>query len=206
MRKVYAVRSLVSFARNHHHIEGRNTDSDVFSTSKVALRMRYAHLRYYYTQFLLKNGTGTVFKPLFFEWPSDEALYTSNREASANQFLVGDALMISPALEEKKIANVQTYFPAGAWFNDMTGELTTYSQSVGITRSITSKLNEVAPVFIRGSKIVFAEYSSSASAANSDKLNNSFTMTVALKTPSSGNFEAKGCIMASSNVSDQHIY
>lgn len=36
--------------------------------------MRYSLLKYYYSLFVRNNGIGTIFKPLFFEFPEDDFL------------------------------------------------------------------------------------------------------------------------------------
>ena len=71
--------SLYPFSRDH------NTDGalsqepyalgpTVLETARVSLNFRYSIVRHYYAQFLKQAGTGTVFRPLFFEYPADQNL------------------------------------------------------------------------------------------------------------------------------------
>jgi len=43
-----------------------------------------------------KNGTGVIFKPVFFEYPSDMKLYAY--EIVNTQFMIGDSLFVSPVI------------------------------------------------------------------------------------------------------------
>lgn len=39
------------------------------------LKLRYSLLKYYYSVFVRKRGVGSIFKPLFFEYPLDNNVY-----------------------------------------------------------------------------------------------------------------------------------
>ena len=39
------------------------------------LKLRYSLLKYYYSVFVRKRGLGSIFKPLFFEYPLDNNVY-----------------------------------------------------------------------------------------------------------------------------------
>eukprot|EP01015_Nassula_variabilis_P014972 TRINITY_DN2245_c0_g1_i5.p1 TRINITY_DN2245_c0_g1~~TRINITY_DN2245_c0_g1_i5.p1 ORF type:complete len:250 (+),score=49.85 TRINITY_DN2245_c0_g1_i5:66-815(+) len=111
--------TLYPFARNHNHNETISQEPYAFNdlvtnTSRIALKVRYSLLKYYFTQFLIKNGTGTVFRPLFFEFPLDSNLY-DNRIMN-EQFLIGTHLMATPVLHQGA-DTVKVYFPQGAWYN-----------------------------------------------------------------------------------------
>ena len=203
------------FARNHHHIEGRyiepyayGENSTVLITALVALRYRYAHLRHYHTQFLLKNGTGTVFRPLFFEFPFDNDLFDAKKGFTERQFLIGDALMICPSFNAVEVDAYQAYFPTGSWYDYKTGALMTDAKNKGSVRKLESKLNDTTPVFIRGGKIVFAEFSSAQVVNSSDQLTNQFTMTIALNRSANSKslYTAQGSIMGTKNVTDEYIW
>ena len=200
------------FARNHHEIGGImqepyawGANSTVLLTSQAALRYRYAHLRYYYTQFLEANGTGTVFRPVFFEWPQDEMLYNSEYGYSERQFLIGDALMVCPSLNLTEIDEFDSYFPAGRWYDYKEGVLILSDNNDGSIVTIQSKLGESSPVYLRGGKVVFAEFSSASNVSRSDDLPNKFTMTVGLSKTSDGEYYASGNIMGSKDISDETL-
>jgi len=69
------------FARNHasntsisHEPYAFPNHPYVLESSRQSMRLRYSLLKYYYHLFVRNNGTGTVFRPLFFEFPNDESL------------------------------------------------------------------------------------------------------------------------------------
>jgi alpha-glucosidase (family GH31 glycosyl hydrolase) len=77
---------------------------------RASLHRRYALLPYLYTLFWQASDTGaTVWRPLFFEWPADAMTWPID-----SQFLIGPALLVSPALDEGQTA-VQAYLPRGTW-------------------------------------------------------------------------------------------
>uniref|UniRef100_A0A8C5WMS8 Lysosomal alpha-glucosidase n=1 Tax=Leptobrachium leishanense TaxID=445787 RepID=A0A8C5WMS8_9ANUR len=105
------------FMRNHNTIESKSQEPYVFSEQtqqamKSALLTRYSLLPYLYTLFVNAHNIGdTVNRALFMEFPSDQNTWTIDR-----QFLWGEALLITPVLEEGK-TEVNGYFPAGTWYS-----------------------------------------------------------------------------------------
>eukprot|EP01100_Stratorugosa_tubuloviscum_P002169 TRINITY_DN1493_c0_g1_i1.p1 TRINITY_DN1493_c0_g1~~TRINITY_DN1493_c0_g1_i1.p1 ORF type:complete len:875 (-),score=351.55 TRINITY_DN1493_c0_g1_i1:66-2690(-) len=89
-------------------------DSTIIS-SREALFTKYKLLPYYYTLFadIYVRG-GAALRPLFYEFPSD-----SNVANIENQFMVGEAIMISAATVRNPYLNV--YFPKIAWYNFYNG-------------------------------------------------------------------------------------
>ena len=77
----------------------------VAAISRHVLSIRYSLLPYYYTLFYKANRpvdsanapAATVLRPLFFEFPDDQATYTIDR-----QFLVGSSFLVSPVLDQGK--------------------------------------------------------------------------------------------------------
>jgi alpha-glucosidase len=64
------------FSRNHNSIFMKPQEPYVFrdypfvlQSSLTSLQIRYSLLKYYYTLFVKNDGKGTVFRPLFFEFP-----------------------------------------------------------------------------------------------------------------------------------------
>lgn len=101
------------FSRNHNSYG--MPDQAPFNQGHAAtiaarknLQLRYSILRHYYSLYMVHNGTGSVFKPLFFEFAEDEG--TMHEEVINSQFLIGDALMVAPVLYEG-FTNVSVYFP-----------------------------------------------------------------------------------------------
>ncbi|KAG8565064.1 hypothetical protein GDO81_012695 [Engystomops pustulosus] len=117
----HQVGAFYPFMRNHNTIESSSQEPFVFSKEtqkairKVVLR-RYMLLPYLYTLFHKAHTCGdTVARPLFVEFPSDRNTWTIDR-----QFLWGEAIYITPVLEEGK-TEVKGYFPAGVWYDLVTG-------------------------------------------------------------------------------------
>lgn len=74
---------------------------------KEPLMKKYSYIQYLRTAaFLHSNRGDPVIRPLFFEFPEDEATYQEVNE----QFMLGDALKVSPFALEKEV-----HFPKGEW-------------------------------------------------------------------------------------------
>lgn len=84
------VGALYPFARNHNAINSRSQEPYAFSepyvleSSRKSLQLRYSLLKHYYSLFLDNNGAGTVFRPIFFEFPNDDKIYDVDWE-----FMIG---------------------------------------------------------------------------------------------------------------------
>ena len=86
--------------------------------------MRYSLMKYYYSLFIqsvhfifnikliFKNGTGTIFRPLFFEFSDDPIVY--EEKVMNEQFLLGRDIMVIPILHEGEIST-KAYFPQSVW-------------------------------------------------------------------------------------------
>ncbi len=70
--------------------------------------------------FVRKRGVGSIFKPLFFEYPTDNNLYLE--ELCDTQFLIGPDLMAAPIVEQGKTSR-RVYFPLADWYDLHTGKL-----------------------------------------------------------------------------------
>lgn len=85
-----------------------------------AMWLRTTLLRYYYTELAKVHLKGGVFiKPMFFEYPTDHLVHRDYE----NTFLVGNALKVSPVIDENTPDYRPVYFPAGTWV-----ELTNFSR------------------------------------------------------------------------------
>ncbi|GJM32542.1 MAG: alpha-glucosidase [Saprospiraceae bacterium] len=112
--------------------------------AKVAISFRYKLLPYLYTAFRQYVTHGIpVLKPLSFVAESDpEAL---KRE---EEFMVGDALLVSPVLETG-IKEQQVYLPAGVWLNYYEGTIYEGGQF------ITSQLqDDRLPIFVKAGAVI----------------------------------------------------
>ncbi|XP_064456553.1 sucrase-isomaltase, intestinal-like isoform X2 [Ornithodoros turicata] len=110
-------------ARNNNAIHNRAQDPSAFSESfqnmvRRALKIRYELLPYLYTLFYDAHTKGTtVARPLFHVFPDDIDTHDIDK-----QFMWGDALLISPVLEQGSIL-VDGYFPKGTWYDYHTGQV-----------------------------------------------------------------------------------
>jgi len=90
----------------------------VLLSAKTNLKLRYSLLKYMYSLFINKRGLGTIWRPLFFEFPQDNT--ASLDEVADTQFLVGPNLMVAPIVEQGKTER-KVYFPELHWTNLLTG-------------------------------------------------------------------------------------
>lgn len=72
--------SLYTFARDHSDLysipqEPYALGNTVLAAAKINLKLRYSLLKYFYTIFVEKKGLGTIWRPLFFEFPLDSNTY-----------------------------------------------------------------------------------------------------------------------------------
>ena len=171
------------FMRNHNRIgsipqEPYLMGPTVLETSRAALNFRYSILKFYYSVFIRNNGTGTVFRPLFFDFLDDPKLFDLQ-----TQFLIGSELMVTAAVY-KGMTHVGVYFPAGLrWYDFFTGKvmIDVFEDAKNVT--IPIPLNATLPVFIKGGSIVHTQDVSNI--RRSDDLSNIFNFVVAL-TPVAG--------------------
>uniref|UniRef100_A0A8C4TP45 Lysosomal alpha-glucosidase n=1 Tax=Erpetoichthys calabaricus TaxID=27687 RepID=A0A8C4TP45_ERPCA len=161
------------FMRNHNDKPNTPQEPYVFSKKsqeamRNALVLRYSLLPYLYTLFHQAHVRGeTVARPLFFEFPAD-----SNARTVDQQFMWGDALLISPAMEPN-VTEIAAYFPPATWYSFYDGS------------SIVSKGQylllpapfECINVHIRGGHIIPQQ---AASLTTTQSRFNAFSLTVAL--------------------------
>jgi len=201
--------TLYTFARNHHTTddflqEPYNLGPTVLETSRIALDLRYSILKYYYSLFVAKNGTGTIFRPVFFEFPADQTLLNMSNNYTDEQFMIGASLMSSPVVEEGVTYTI-TWFPQARWYDFFTGEMIQDSTEEATAWNVSAPLNSTIPLFIRGGAIVHQQDVEDVLTTND--LNDNFILLAALL-PINGDeykLSASGTIMSLSNYSDENI-
>jgi alpha-glucosidase (family GH31 glycosyl hydrolase) len=158
--------TLYPFARSHAHLDSNRKEFWQFgeimlNTSKITISYRYKLLKFYYSLFIRSQKRGTIFRPLFFEYPSDMAIL-DNDQIINSQVMIYDSLMLTPNLSTQDTINV--YFPQDTWF-----DLRNYSKVINNGFNfINAQLNDIAPLFLRGGKSIFLQ--------NVDNLENSYDL------------------------------
>ncbi|KAF9104188.1 hypothetical protein BGX27_010206 [Mortierella sp. AM989] len=125
--------ALYPFSRNHNAINTIDQEpfiwpNTVLPAARKALEIRYSLLPYYYTLFQKSHKTGQpLWQPLFFQYPQDTLTLRNDK-----QFLLGDGVMVSPALYQGQI-QVKAYFPGnGRWFDFTTLQCVMERDSSGV--------------------------------------------------------------------------
>lgn len=117
------------------------------------MQIRYALLPYMYTLFHEAHAKGnTVMRALAWEFPSEPALATADR-----QFLLGPSLLISPVLEQGT-DSVQAVFPGTQqgtiwydWYNQ--SRIVDSAALRGENVTISAPLGHI-PLFVRGGSVL----------------------------------------------------
>lgn len=104
------------FARSHSDIHTGPQEiylwKSVTDAASSVFSWRYRLLPFFYTLLYEAHRTGApLARPLFFEYPDDNATWTID-----SQFLLGNSLLVSPVLEPGR-TSVHAYFPKGIWYN-----------------------------------------------------------------------------------------
>jgi alpha-glucosidase len=112
-------------------------------------QLREAMQPYLYTEARRTYDTGVAFfRPLYYDWPEDDAAYTSK-----NEYLFGDQMIVSPVTAPAdKISGLtteQVWLPKGDWIEWPTGKHFAGPTTVG--RSFT--IDQI-PVYVRAGAIV----------------------------------------------------
>ncbi|KAJ1391509.1 Glycosyl hydrolase, all-beta [Sesbania bispinosa] len=146
----YQLGAYYPFFRAHAHHDTKRREPWLFGERKTelirdAVHVRYALLPYFYTLFREANTTGVpVARPLWMEFPSDEATF-SNDEA----FMVGNSLLVQGIYTERA-KHASVYLPGKqSWYDLRTG--TVYKG--GVTHKLEATEDSV-PAFQRAGTIL----------------------------------------------------
>ncbi|QHN97596.1 putative glucan 1,3-alpha-glucosidase [Arachis hypogaea] len=124
----YQLGAFYPFFRAHAHHDTKRREPWLFGEGNTelirdAIHVRYALLPYYYTLFREANTTGVpVMRPLWMEFPSEEATF-SNDEA----FMIGNSLLVQGiyteviAVNSSQAAEGELYIDDGSSFNFLQG-------------------------------------------------------------------------------------
>jgi alpha-glucosidase len=145
-----ALGAFYTFYRNHNEITGNAQEYYLWPTvtesAIKAIDIRYRLLDYIYTAFHRQSQTGEPFlQPFFYLYPEDE-----NTFSNYLQFFYGDALLISPVVEENS-TSVDAYFPHNIFYDWNTGAAL-YGKGKVVTLT-DIKITHI-PIHIRGGSII----------------------------------------------------
>lgn len=184
--------TLYPFARSHAHNDSNRKEFWQFgdlmiNTSILTIKFRYRLLKFYYSLFIRSNKHGTIFRPLFFEFPSDMNILDNN-EIMNSQVMIYDSLMLAPNLTE--IDTITVYFPLGIWY-----DLRNFSkvEKNGL-HVVNAGLNEIAPLFLRGGKTIFLQNVDNVE--NSYDLDQNFDLIIGLGNDNNNKMDSIGYLPA----------
>ena len=204
------------FARNYVGDPSRSQDPwsfltepfgrELFETTRVAIKTRYSILKWYYGLYIKAKGLEVVFKPLFFEFPDEEALYLT-RGPTEFEFLLGNGVLVIPKLTAND-DDVLAYFPKASWFDVFTGEKIIEKDRESRSLLISARYNVSAPMFLRAGHLLYRQNADYV--LSTQYLNNVFELVVALEKDSrslnSKVWLAQGTIPGVSNYNEYIIY
>lgn len=207
----YQASTLYPFSRNHAADDTLNHEPyalgpTVLETARLALDMRYSLLKHYYAIYLKLNGTGTVFKPMFFNFPNDFTFYNQSLDYVDTQYMVADCLMIAPVVTEGA-TSIEVYFPQATWYDFSNGNLILLSNQSSIYVNYTNNLNETVPMFMLGGYVLGQQNVTGVN--RTDDLSSNFNLVVALERQATvgpiTTYVASGDLIGVSNLNDSNI-
>lgn len=146
----YQLGSFQPFMRGHAHLDTRRREPYLVEQPerdyiRESIRRRYVYLPLWYTLFHEANTTGLpVMRPLWMEYPKEKEVF-----AEEESFLVGNALLVAPALR-LGAQSVNVYFPGpDPWY-----DVENFKIHSGSTRETVAAPLRKIPVFQRGGSIV----------------------------------------------------
>jgi alpha-glucosidase len=119
------------------------------SVLRSTFQLRYALEPYLYTEARRTYDTGVAFfRPLYYDWPEEDAAYTSKGE-----YLFGDAMLaapvVTPADKPTGLATEKVWLPKGEWIEWPTGKHLTGPATIERKFSI-----DQTPIYLRAGAIV----------------------------------------------------
>mmetsp|Transcript_1630 Transcript_1630/g.5773 ORF Transcript_1630/g.5773 Transcript_1630/m.5773 type:complete len:900 (+) Transcript_1630:70-2769(+) len=148
--------SFYPFSRNHNSIGSTPQEPWAFHSkqhidvTRKSLEIRYLLLPFFYTLFANSHTYGTpVWQALSWQFADDASTWGLDR-----QFLVGDALLVSPVLEQGA-TEVDAYFPAALWYDFYTGAALDTSAG-GAWETLSAPITHI-PVHVRAGHVLPAQ-------------------------------------------------
>lgn len=152
-----AMGAFYPFSRDHSDLHAGYQElyrwPEVARAGRQALALRYRLLPYLYTALRTAHATGApIMRPLWMAFPGCQATHEIHR-----QFMVGDALLVSPVLEQGA-DSVQAFFPPGTWHSMWGDGEVVSSEDGGETVTVRAPLGEIpVPLHLRGGTAVWMQ-------------------------------------------------
>lgn len=164
--------AVYTFARNHNDLESTSQEpyalgDVVLQAAKKNLKLRYSLLKYFYLEFVNKHGLGTIFRPLFFDYPLDSNTYVD--DIADTQFLIGANLLVAPIVEQGQTSR-KVYLPQSNWYDFHTGKK--YTPGTHLLQNIG--LTDLVPIFVREGFVMISQ--DTTNVVNTKQLNNRYTI------------------------------
>ena len=141
-QKWTSVSTFYPFARNHDDIHDVGQEPYRYSEQaqeamRHALRLRYALLRYFYTQlYLVSVNGGTFWKPLFFKFPEEAHAY----DDIERNIMIGPSIKFFPMIDNSSDTSQSFIMPAGRWCNIINYEFLTMSKLSDVSLPTTASI------------------------------------------------------------------
>lgn len=138
------------FFRQHAHIDTKRREPYLYSTEiqariRSALKLRYAHLPLWYTEFYEHERSGEpVIRPLYYSYPKDKEVVDID-----NQVLLGTSVL-AQVVSEAGASSAQVYLPPNEIWYDIL-DFKAYQGNGHITVPVNA---DKIPAFYRGGSIV----------------------------------------------------
>ncbi|CAD6192212.1 unnamed protein product [Caenorhabditis auriculariae] len=140
-----------SFFRNHNDKGSPAEDPaewpDVAEATRQANLFRYRHLPYLYSLHMTASlEGGTVFRPIFFEFPTDPRVLDLG-----HQFMWGPAMLVAPVVLPDVVTRT-LYLPSDIWYS-----LTSYNYGL-VSKTgdvqVPAPKTSLIPIYVRGGYII----------------------------------------------------
>ena len=197
----YQLGMLYTFSRNHN---SNNTipqepwtfGPTLLAVSNSAIRIKYSLINYYYTlMFRVSLEGGSVFRPTFFEYPSDIRLQFDH---SQDNFMIGNALLVHPVLTQG-VTSVSAYFPADIWYDWYTGQktITPFNRTLTLNAPLNGNIN----IHMRGGTIIARNDASNTATTVEDLRLGNLSLVIAIN----GQGKANGHLVLDDGLSVKTI-
>ena len=148
------------FSRNHNDDTSQDQEPFRFAKQpqmdimKEAIQLKYVLILYLYNLLWQSHlYGGTIWRPMFFEFPSETA--TERYFQTYSQFMFGSAILVSPVLQSGDWVK-ETYFPKDTVFYEFHTGIPVHDGGgpiLGGWKFVSSSRNTI-PLFIRGGYII----------------------------------------------------